>query len=83
MKWNKTWKYINTVRNFIFGYIEDIYSDVQPQDTQAHTVSLFEYANRLTLRDGSTWLLVKYKDLHGNEHSRSQPLKIWTSFESG
>ena len=75
MKWNKTWKYINTVRNFIFGYIEDIYSDVQPQDTQAHTVSLFEYANRLTLRDGSTGLLVKYKNLHGNEHSRSQPLK--------
>ena len=73
MKWNKTWKYIDTVRNFVFGYIEDnvkkkyffVYFDVQPQDTQAHTVSLFEYANRLTLRDGSTGLLVKYKDLHG------------------
>ena len=50
MKWNKTWKYINTVRNFIFGYIEDIYSDVQPQDTQAHTVSLFEYANTVGSR---------------------------------
>ena len=23
MKWNKTWKYIKTVRNFVFGYIED------------------------------------------------------------
>ena len=26
--------------------------DVQPQDTQAHTVSLCEYANMFTLRSG-------------------------------
>ena len=54
--------YLSTVRNFVFGYREDNfkdkyvffvnYVDIQSQETQAHTVSLREYANMFTLQNG-------------------------------
>ena len=45
-----------------------IYLDVQPQETQALTVSISEFVNMCSLNNG----LMKYKDSHGNKQSCSQ-----------
>ena len=51
---------------FLLLFFLSIYLDVQPQETQALTLSICEFANMLN--NG----LMKYKDSHGNKQSGSQ-----------